>query len=126
MRHTKTFLRADGSKVQISVTLTVDFTQSTPRYDWDVHVCPPRKRTYYGVLNHDDYSWRGLDRDARNAADLKRKLQHVTMAEVQDVALELWAKVQPVFDTSNAERIHGGAGLTNQPETPTPLDGASC
>ena len=26
----------------------------------------------------------------------------------------------------NAERIHGGAGLTNQPETPTPLDGASC
>jgi hypothetical protein len=26
----------------------------------------------------------------------------------------------------NAERIHGGAGLPNQPETPTPLDGASC
>lgn len=26
----------------------------------------------------------------------------------------------------NAERIHGGAELSNQPETPTPLDGASC
>jgi hypothetical protein len=26
----------------------------------------------------------------------------------------------------NAERIHGGAGQSNQPETPTPLDGASC
>ena len=27
---------------------------------------------------------------------------------------------------ANAERIHGGAGLPNQPETPPPLDGASC
>jgi hypothetical protein len=27
---------------------------------------------------------------------------------------------------TNAERIHGGAGQSNQPETPTPLDGASC
>lgn len=26
----------------------------------------------------------------------------------------------------NAERIHGGAGLPKQPETPTPLDDASC
>jgi hypothetical protein len=26
----------------------------------------------------------------------------------------------------NAERIHGGAGQSKQPETPTPLDGASC
>ena len=30
------------------------------------------------------------------------------------------------FRLPNAERIHGGAGLPNQPETPTPLDGASC
>ena len=100
MRHTKTFLRADGSKVRISVTLTVEFTQSTPRYDWDVYTCGPRKRTFLGVLNRDDYSWRALDRDARNAADLQRKLQHVTMTEVQETALELWAMVQPVFNTS--------------------------
>jgi hypothetical protein len=26
----------------------------------------------------------------------------------------------------NAERIHGGAGQSKQPETPTPLDGAAC
>lgn len=26
----------------------------------------------------------------------------------------------------NVERIHGGAGQSKQPETPTPLDGASC
>lgn len=26
----------------------------------------------------------------------------------------------------NAERIHGGAGQSKQPETSTPLDGASC
>lgn len=26
----------------------------------------------------------------------------------------------------NAERIHGGAGQSNQPETHTPLDGAAC
>jgi hypothetical protein len=31
-----------------------------------------------------------------------------------------------VLCDANAERIHGGDGLTNQPETPTPLDGASC
>ncbi len=30
------------------------------------------------------------------------------------------------FPLPNAERIHGGAGLPNQPEKPTPLDGASC
>ena len=31
-----------------------------------------------------------------------------------------------VFFPPNAERIHGGAGQPKQPETPTPLDGASC
>jgi len=30
------------------------------------------------------------------------------------------------ISSANAERIHGGAGLSNQPETSTPLDGASC
>jgi hypothetical protein len=109
MRHTKTFLRADGSKVQISVTLTVDFTQSTPRYDWDVYARGPRKRTFFGVTNHDDYSWRALGRDARNAADLQRKLEHVTMAEVQETALELWALVKPDFNTSNKSSSFGAA-----------------
>jgi len=37
-----------------------------------------------------------------------------------------WATTAPCDFSQNAERIHGGAGLTNQPETPTPLDGASC
>lgn len=104
MRHTKTFLRADGSKVQISVTLLVDFSD-TPRYDFDVYICGPRKRTFFAVLSHDDYTWRRLDREARNEADMAAKMKYVTMAEVQETALELWAKVQPVFDKAVARNL---------------------
>lgn len=31
-----------------------------------------------------------------------------------------------IEDCPNAERIHGGAGQSKQPETPTPLDDAAC
>jgi hypothetical protein len=40
-----------------------------------------------------------------------------------------WLEIEmryELYSSLNAGRIHGSAGLTNQPETPTPLDGASC
>jgi len=53
-------------------------------------------------------TWQRTDRQRRHARELAKE-HHAKR------------KAAP-----NAERIHGGAGLPNQPETPTPLDGASC
>jgi len=80
-----------------------------------------------------------MERDEyrRLASELVAAIRNNTMrgifatATIEDV--DQWLKQwtdnfgpKPAICPTNDERIHGGAGLPNQPETPTPLDGASC
>jgi hypothetical protein len=79
----------------------------------------------------------GVYRPAAEAADLIERLQKLSSALLEDLqhrvedradsSLPEWEEeAQRLGILANAERIHGGAGLTKQPETPTPLDDASC
>lgn len=56
--------------------------------------------------------------------------EHVPSGKTNDQREDYWMEIRDLltaaFSPHNAERIHGGAGQPNQPETPTPLDGASC
>jgi len=47
------------------------------------------------------------------------------VALLRSIKRDLQARVDSIC-SANAERIHGGAGQSKQPETPTPLDDASC
>jgi hypothetical protein len=98
MRHEKTFIRPDGSKVKITASLDADnISNCDCAYSFAVQTCEPRKRTWKSVTSTEDYEWRKLDWAGRMVKDIETKLKFVTQAEVQETMLELWEKAKPDF-----------------------------
>lgn len=96
MRHEKIFLRPDKSKTSISVDVYISgYSGDSPKWSFSVHICQPRKRTWRGVLDHDDYFWRRLDMKEREKSDIAKQLEYVTPEEVLEVQLELWEQLKP-------------------------------
>jgi len=65
MKHSKIFTRPDGSKVEISVTLSASWTAADVQWSVNVSTCTPKKRSWYGVYSGDDYDYRKLDQQGR-------------------------------------------------------------
>lgn len=90
--------RTDGSKVKITVSVTIDWSDSLPRWNFYVHTLAPKKKKWTCPHSTNDYTWRGLDRINRRIYEENKYYQFVTKAEVQDVKLELWNKIKPTIE----------------------------
>lgn len=97
MRHERILNRPDGSRVRINVTLSVEWNRDEVRWDFSVYHCAPRKRTWTTPVNHDDYSWRDLDREQRRAEDKRRCLTLASESEVLETMNELLQSIKPVI-----------------------------
>jgi hypothetical protein len=97
MKHSKIFTRPDGSKVEISVTLSASWTAADVQWSINVSTCAPKKRSWYGVYSGDDWDYRKLSGQERAEFILEKQMQHCTALEVLEVKLELWNKIKPTI-----------------------------
>lgn len=96
MRHDKTFIRNDGSKVNIEATVSIrSFGGEKPEWSVRVTTCAKGKRTWFGVFSTDSYDYRKLSQNERIEFVKDEQLKHVTEAEIQEVKMELWQMLKP-------------------------------
>jgi hypothetical protein len=75
MRYEKIIKRDDGSKVRITTSIRVDSFRDTVEYDFYIHVCEPRKRTWHSPHNFDsDYNWRRMSFEERKNYEIDKYL----------------------------------------------------
>lgn len=95
MRHEKIIKRADGSRVKIIVMFYLTEYREGPNYMTEVITCPPGKRTFYGVVDGDDYRFRAMTMEERAVYAEEQKLKHVSAEELLSAKLELWQLIKP-------------------------------
>lgn len=103
MNHDKILKRPDGSRVKITVFFQCDWSYTKPVWDFKVHVCAAGKRTWKPSIDGDSYAIRKLLFGERQLAIRNAGLGFVTEAEVFEVMLELWRKLEPVGIPGSAE-----------------------
>lgn len=95
MTHEKIFSRPDGSRIKIIVSFYVGYMRSEMKWDYTVLACEPRKRTWRGVVNIDDYNYRKMPIDKRIEMVKKEYLNFVSKEEIVAAQTELWEKLKP-------------------------------
>jgi len=95
MKHEKIIRRDDGSRVKIEVQLICEYTRTSPQWSFKCYRCEPGKRTWITGVNHDDYLWRRLGHEERQAEDRRRSLLLASEAEVAETMRELIALIVP-------------------------------
>ncbi len=97
MKHEKIFKRADGSRVHIMVTLFTESYLDNFRYSVSLSICEPAKRTFRYVNDTDNYTWRRMNPEEKEAHEMGLFLKYASTEEIQETALELWDKIKPNF-----------------------------
>lgn len=96
MTHEKIFSRPDGSRIKIIVSLNIgDMRGDKINWGYTVLTCEPRKRTWKGVTNTDDYNYRRLSMDQRVEARKQEYLKFASKEEIVAAQTELWEKLKP-------------------------------
>lgn len=87
MTHEKIIKRDNGSRVKISVSLTIDFS----RINWqtDVWTCAARKRTWINSVDHNSWDYRSMDMQERGEYRTEKQLEVVTRQEIYNTKREL-------------------------------------
>lgn len=93
MTHEKILTRDDGTRVRISVTMSVRVYVSGYEFFWSVicHKCQKGKRKFIGLMKESqDYR---LNRQEREREYRRRVLEVVTKDEIEQVMRELVEKI---------------------------------
>jgi hypothetical protein len=67
-------------------------------WNFEVEICPPRKRKWLGCIDTDDYNYRKLDWDDRRKYALQKYLEYATEDEIMATLAELWESLKPTKD----------------------------
>jgi len=97
MNAEKIYTRPNGDKVKIEARLeTASFTLY---FKWEVKVftCEKGKRTWFSIINTNDYEYRKISFDARPAFILEKQLSVVTPDEILEVKTMAWEKLKPTL-----------------------------
>jgi len=90
-----TKIRPDGTKVLIEARVTIEWHRPKPNYEIAVCVCQPKKRTFYGVYDSNDYEYRALKIVDRAAYILAKQLEVCTKEEMMEAKMKLWESIKP-------------------------------
>jgi len=86
MNAEKTLIRPDGSKIKISVSISIDsFNSYTNIF---IYKCEKGKRKFISVCDSDSYSYRALSIDERRKNLLDQQLKIVNSEEINSVYRE--------------------------------------
>lgn len=98
MTHEKVFKREDGTRYMVRVWLVIH-SMSREEFVWRVDVlrCKPKGRTWYSVVNTDDYAFRAIPFKDQPAAAEKEYLKVVAKEELLAAKTELWEKLKPTL-----------------------------
>ena len=99
MTHEKIIRREDGSRVKIRASFSDRTSWQPPKWSFQTWTCSKGKRTWLTRVNMDDYAWRRLDADGREADNLRRSLLDCTEDEAMAVMLELWEQMKPDMES---------------------------
>lgn len=97
MNYEKIIKRPDGNAVKIIVSVHVSSygADSGLKYSWFVVTREKGKKLWKNVSDTNDYSWRKLSMEDRVTHNQNLYLQHVTIEEVQETAVEFWQLLKP-------------------------------
>lgn len=95
MTHEKIFTNNDGSKIKIIVSFSAHSYRNEFDYHVKVHTCAPKKRTFVGTVNTDNYTYRALTMDERRLYEKKMAVQVATWERIDETINELWMKLKP-------------------------------
>lgn len=91
--HEKIIKRTDGTRVKIRVHFDPGYRGN--EYWSKIETCQPRKRTWVGVVDENDWDYRRMSGAKRAEAEEKATLDHVSAEEIMKAKLELWEKLRP-------------------------------
>lgn len=93
----KILKRPDGSQVKVCMNIFVpNFgVDCALTYSWFVTTRGKGKKKWDSVNMFDDYSWRRLKGPERAEYTQNLYLKHISLDEVQQVAVELWETLKP-------------------------------
>lgn len=97
MRHDKIIKRPDGSKVNISIHFWMESFSTKKNYDVSISICEPKKRTFHYVNDTDNYTWRKLSHEEKNAYEHEINIKYATPEEIQLAKEELWQLLKPTL-----------------------------
>ena len=92
--HEKIIRRDDGSRVRIGVALR-EFNYGHVQYKEEVHVCAKGKRAWVVTYNRDDYRYRRMSMEERDAYKLHCNRMVATEQEILMAKTELWESLRP-------------------------------
>ena len=92
MIHEKVIKREDGKQVKLRLSLYMVYDKIV--YKCSVYTKDKGKRIFNSVYT-DDYMFRKIPVDEREAFILEKQLLHVTPEEILAAKLELWEKIKP-------------------------------
>lgn len=96
MKVEKIFKRYDGSKIKLIVEFfTTNYSSDPAKYKVEVYKCAPNKRTYYNVIDSDDYRWRDLSMVERSIANMNKSFEYITRQELQKACNECLELCRP-------------------------------
>lgn len=96
MEISKIFKREDGSRVQVYVSLTIGYVhRGEPNWRISAYVCEKGKRVFRNTHNIDNYEWRKLNTEDREAHRMAGILKITSEAEILQVKTELWQMLKP-------------------------------
>ena len=90
----KNIRRDDGSRVKISVSMR-ELDRNRIAYKEEVEVCAKGKRTWNRSFSRDDYSYRRMSMEEREAHVLICNRKIATEDEILAAKLELWELLKP-------------------------------
>jgi len=86
--------RDDGSRVKIILELwTPSFGEA--EYRFHVQTCDKGKRTWRGLVNSDNYSYRTLGMEERRSFHTAECMKIITDVELLDAKMKMWESFKP-------------------------------
>ncbi len=94
MTHEKIYLRADGTKVKVSVWLYVQ--QNHPYWSFLIFIQEPHSERWLDPFTDRDYQMRIVQPGFQQGLAGDTYEHYVSSQEILDAKLELWEKIKPV------------------------------
>lgn len=95
LKHEKVFKQEDGSRMKVVVSFFSLTSSRTPRYEVDVYLCEPGKRTWSSVVNSSSYHFNRMSVEDQHRAKLAKCREVAGDERVAEVAKELWQLMTP-------------------------------
>lgn len=99
MRYKKIIKRENGDKIEIGITISVDWSSDKYSYTPSLLIIPKGKRKGFNPVDIDSYEYRRASfPDGRRDYETQQILNHVSPEELYQAKVEAWEQIKPITD----------------------------